>query len=224
MTARPAFVLAGGLSSRMGRDKAGLPWQGRTLLDNALSLLFRAGFSPSMAGLRVPLACGVPVLEDRFKDSGPLGGIEAALRSLHEQDGQVGGPALFLPVDLPLLAPELLHAMWERAGITGAWATVPSCEGREQPLCAVYHSRLAPGVAAALAGGDRKVMRVMRNLCAAAPPDIFRVEALAPVYGWQTPHRWFANLNTAADLARLEPALARSFAADARVVDTPQSI
>ena len=122
MTARPAFVLAGGLSSRMGRDKAGLAWQGGTLLDNALSLLVRAGFTPAVAGLRVPVACGVPVLTDRFEDIGPLGGIEAALSSLELQASGAAmhpAPALFIPVDLPLLSLDLLQVMWERAMVTG---------------------------------------------------------------------------------------------------------
>jgi molybdopterin-guanine dinucleotide biosynthesis protein A len=37
------IVLAGGLSSRMGRDKALLPWQGRTLLEHMRGLLMQAG-------------------------------------------------------------------------------------------------------------------------------------------------------------------------------------
>jgi molybdopterin-guanine dinucleotide biosynthesis protein A len=210
MTARPAFVLAGGLSSRMGRDKAGLAWQGGTLLGNALSLLVRAGFTPAVAGLRIPGACGVPVLLDRFEDSGPLGGIETALRSLASRaSGAAVSPA-----------PALLRVMWERALSTGAWATVPSCEGREQPLCAVYDARLAPGIAEALAGGDRKVMRVFQNLVPAERFDSFRVEALAPLHGWQSPQRWFANLNTPADLVGAE----RSFAVEALVLHTPESI
>jgi molybdopterin-guanine dinucleotide biosynthesis protein A len=223
MTARPAFVLAGGLSSRMGRDKAGLAWQGGTLLGNALLLLVRAGFTPAVAGLRIPGACGVPVLLDRFEDSGPLGGIETALRSLASRASGAAvspAPALFVPVDLPLLSPDLLRVMWERALSTGAWATVPSCEGREQPLCAVYDARLAPGIAEALAGGDRKVMRVFQNLVPAERFDSFRVEALAPLHGWQSPQRWFANLNTPADLVGAE----RSFAVEALVLHTPESI
>ena len=37
------IVLAGGLSSRMGRDKALLPWQGRTLLEHMRGVLKQAG-------------------------------------------------------------------------------------------------------------------------------------------------------------------------------------
>ena len=37
------IVLAGGLSSRMGRDKALLPWHGRTLLEHMRGLLLQAG-------------------------------------------------------------------------------------------------------------------------------------------------------------------------------------
>lgn len=35
------IVLAGGLSSRMGRDKALLPWKGRTLLEHMRGLLLQ---------------------------------------------------------------------------------------------------------------------------------------------------------------------------------------
>ena len=44
------IVLAGGLSSRMGRDKAMLPWQGRTLLEHMRGLLMLAGVAAAQFG------------------------------------------------------------------------------------------------------------------------------------------------------------------------------
>ena len=179
----------------MGRDKAQLAFQGRTLLDHAFAKLTEAGFSAAIAGLRTPTH---PFLPDNFPESGPLGGMEAALGSLAGEPPQ---PVLFIPVDLPLLPAEFLCALYDRANTTGALATVPFAQGRPQPLCAVYGSSLASGIRAALAGGDGKVMRVMRAL-AGASLDTPRVEALAPLHGWEA-HRWFTNLNTPEDYVGL---------------------
>ncbi len=180
----------------MGRDKAQLPFAGGTLLDHALSKLTEAGFAPSIAGLRTATH---PYLPDNYPGSGPLGGIEAALRSLQSERPQ---PVLFLPVDLPMLPAEFLGFLYRRAETTGALATIPFAQGRPQPLCAVYPSSFAPGIRAALEGGDRKVMRVLRALSGPAL-DTPQVEALAPLHGWE-PHRWFTNLNTPTDYAWLE--------------------
>src|SRR6185436_18703729 len=63
-----AVVLAGGLSTRMGRDKAQLRWGRQTLLQRAME---RAG------------ALGWPVTvirQDRVPRRGPLGGIDTAFR------------------------------------------------------------------------------------------------------------------------------------------------
>lgn len=209
---RHAFVLAGGRSSRMGRSKAQLSWGGATFLEHTLGMLSRAGFTPAVAGLREPAACGFPVVADRFEDSGPLGGIEAGLRSLGEA---ADVSVLFMAVDLPRMPPELPRLLWDRAAATGALATVPSIGGRAQPLCAVYHSSLAKGIGEALKSGDRKVMRVMQQL-APRSFDVFRVEALAPALGWTGTHTWFANLNTPADLAHLRS----GFAPETRSVNT----
>ncbi len=180
----------------MGRDKAQLPFAGRTLVDHALAKLGESGFEAAAAGLRTPTR---PFLADNFSEAGPLGGIEAALSSLSSEPAQ---PVLFMPVDLPLLPAAFLRALHRRAGSTGALATVPFAQGRPQPLCAVYCSSLAPGIRTALAGGDRKVMRVVRALAGPAF-DSPRVEALAPLYGWEA-HRWFTNLNTPEDYLWLQ--------------------
>jgi len=202
-------VLAGGQSSRMGRDKAQLPFRDTTLLKHALGTLRSAGFTPAVAGLRgdetLISPCVAPCIPDTFVDAGPLGGIEAALRSLSDQPPQ---PVLFVPVDLPLLPKEFLEILFERAAHSGAWATIPFATGRPQPLCAVYDSSLAGGIAKALANGDRKVMRVLRKLAPGQHFDSMRVEALVPLHHWKDAHRWFTNLNTPADWEALASATA----------------
>jgi molybdenum cofactor guanylyltransferase len=74
-----AFVLAGGRSTRMGRDKALLELEGHPLIDHALAKLRALGFSPRIAGSRPDLASFAPFVPDNYPQQGPLGGIEAAL-------------------------------------------------------------------------------------------------------------------------------------------------
>ena len=53
------IVLAGGLSSRMGRDKALLPWHGRTLLEHTLDRLrSEAAFAHLCGAAPVPASSG----------------------------------------------------------------------------------------------------------------------------------------------------------------------
>ncbi len=66
------IVLAGGLSTRMGRDKALLPWQGRTLLEHMRGLLMQAGAREVWVSGNYPAFGGVP---DRVARCGPLGGL-----------------------------------------------------------------------------------------------------------------------------------------------------
>ena len=208
-TEQRAFVLAGGLSSRMGSDKAKLPFDGSTMLTLLLDRLRKAGFRPTVAARRSQFGeqsstpCGAPVVEDRFAEAGPLGGLEAALRSFAVAPGEPGQAVLFVAVDLPLLPARLLHLLWQRAQWTGALATVPFVAGKPQPLCAVYRTEMAAGIAAALARGERKVMQVVRGLAPGQLFDPLRIEAVAPLQGWRCPERWFTNVNTPGEYAAL---------------------
>jgi molybdenum cofactor guanylyltransferase len=200
-----AFVLAGGQSTRMGRDKALLQFRGGPLIEHALVNLRALGFSPRIAGTRPDLGAYAPIIPDNYPGSGPLAGIEAAL-SASDTD-----LSLFLPIDLPLLPLEFLRWMIARAFETSALATIPSLQGHPQPLCAVYHHRLLPYVQSALAAGDRKVIRVVENAAVAISSklDRFNIETIAACLDFSASlpvHRWFQNLNTPADLqiAQLE--------------------
>ena len=101
-TAIAGIVLAGGLSSRMGRDKALLPWRGKPLLLHMRDLLLAAGADPVRISGDYPAHGGLP---DAVPRCGPLGGLHTAIAGLPD------GPAWVLPVDMPRLSVALLHQL-----------------------------------------------------------------------------------------------------------------
>lgn len=202
-----AFVLAGGASTRMGRDKALLEISGRPLIALALDKLSALGLAhqPRIAGSRPDLAPFAPVVPDNFPGCGPLAGIEAAMTA---SDADLH---LFLPVDLPNLPVKFLAWMAHRAESSQAAATIPLLASRPQPLCAVYRRTLLPGLRSALEAGRYKVISAIES-AAASSIDAFEVESLAssliPETWPSAPplHDWFRNLNTPDEYARLAAA------------------
>src|SRR6185437_8626930 len=73
------YVLAGGKSSRMGRDKAMLELAGKPLVQRAVEKLRRVCAEVFVVGNRPELEAYAPVVQDLHEECGPLGGIEAAL-------------------------------------------------------------------------------------------------------------------------------------------------
>ena len=204
-----AFVLAGGQSTRMGRDKALLAIDGRPLVEHALELLRSLGLSPRICGSRSDLVRFAEVVPDNFPQSGPLAGIEAALAV---SDSELN---LFVPVDLPGLPRGFLQWMMTRAERSQAIATIPRYGGRFQPLCAVYSRRLLDGLRRSLATGDCKVIVALHEAaaCLGEALDAFDVESVAsalPPAEWPSHPPladWFRNVNTPADYESLRAAL-----------------
>jgi molybdopterin-guanine dinucleotide biosynthesis protein A len=127
------FVLAGGKSTRMGRDKAALLLEGRTLLEHALRTVRQACGSALVLGSRELYGhYGAEVVEDIFPGCGPLSGIHAALTHTRTEFN------LIIAVDTPFLSAFFLRFMVERAVVSGATVTTPEIAGYRQPLCSVY--------------------------------------------------------------------------------------
>jgi len=200
-----AFVLAGGHSRRMGRDKALIEWEGSTLIERALRSLQGVASQVRIVGDREDLARFAPVVFDTFPGSGPLGGIHAALASsTHDWN-------VFLPVDLPLLPAGFLTWMLQRVALTEAVATIPVAAGLMQPLCGVYHRSLESSLRAVLTAGH---FRTIEGIQAAANrvdwseprTDVFRVESLAAAENFggiaatSSVQLWFENMNEPIDL------------------------
>ncbi|MGA9963586.1 MAG: molybdenum cofactor guanylyltransferase, partial [Terriglobales bacterium] len=114
-----AFVLAGGKSSRMGSDKAFLRLGDETLLSQALKLTSAVVSEVCIVGDAKKFAAFGRVVEDVYRERGPLGGIHAAL------SGSTTELNLMLAVDLPFVTQKLLQYLLSRALESGAMVTVP---------------------------------------------------------------------------------------------------
>lgn len=146
-----AFVLAGGKSTRMGKDKAFLELKGQPLLANALELARAVAREVRVVGDAAKFGEFGTVVEDIYPDCGPLGGIHAALRSSATELN------LMIGVDLPLLEVRLLRYLAQTAQHSGAVVTVPRVAGHYEPLCAVYRKGFAAFAEDALATGRNKI-------------------------------------------------------------------
>jgi molybdopterin-guanine dinucleotide biosynthesis protein A len=202
------WVLAGGRSLRMGRDKAAAELGGRPLLEHMLEKLRALGLRARVAGLCEPVdEVPAEVLPDSHPRCGPLSGMETAL-------GESGADmVLLVGVDLPLLETGFLAWMLRRAEATGAVATIPQLLGEPQPLCAVYRRELLRGVTDALEAGDYKVMVAVERALSSDEIDCFDTERVAATGAWRSrraTHWQFMNCNTPEDLA-----LAQTMAAQA---------
>lgn len=154
------FVLAGGRSSRMGRDKASLVWDGKSLLVRAVAVV--QGVTGVIAIVGDPALHDIdslPVISDRIRGAGPLGGIEAALAWSSAEWN------LVVACDMPALEPGILRTILDRAvSLPECDAVIPVSAGIPQPLCAAYHRRTLPSLQAALAAGTFKMMEVLESV------------------------------------------------------------
>lgn len=111
------IVLAGGLSTRMGTNKALLPYQGKRLIDHMIELVRDAlsdtGVGPAQVHIsgKIPNYPGipnVPSVHDQIKGIGPIGGIATVLNQVRMTPVT---HLIFVPVDMPALTPALLKSL-----------------------------------------------------------------------------------------------------------------
>jgi molybdopterin-guanine dinucleotide biosynthesis protein A len=183
-----AFILAGGKSTRMGADKAFVIFDGRTLLALALEVVRSVTSDVRIVGDASKFASFASVVEDEFRECGPLGGIHAALRASQTELNVV------LAVDLPFVSAALLQYLIRRAReCASAGVTVAQAGGGWQPLCAVYRREFADAAEQALRAGRYRIDALFE----AARTQVIGVEELEAA-GFSA--KMFRNLNTREEL------------------------
>ncbi len=178
-------ILAGGMSSRMGKDKASLFLDGESLLLRARNALLKAGCHEVLLSGHVRPEWESRVVPDRFSQVGPVGGIVSTLQALTESANS-SITVLFVPVDAPLLSSDLLLSMLAAASDNG-------CRIDSSPLPAVVKTtdtvsaRCEAIVADIQAGRSCSVKRFME------PLELASIHATAAI------KKQLINVNTPAE-------------------------
>lgn len=167
MTTQPVLVVnAGGASARMGQPKALLPVPPANMpliqhIIERLRPLVQPGILVVANDLDVTAAlsgdASLRVVTDAWEGVGALAGIATTLT-------KIGGWALVVACDLPLVSPALcahlisLTAERDPATALEQWdAVVPYVNGYAEPLHALYHRRCIPAILARIRRQDYRV-------------------------------------------------------------------
>lgn len=140
---RALVILCGGLSTRMGCDKAFLPFGASSLLNYQITR-FRPYFDKIYVSVPAhnerPVdytgRFGCPAVEDEFSNLGPIGGLYSCLRAIPEDI------LFFTSVDAPFTDPSLAVTLCDRLSNADAGhirtCTIENPSGQIQPLFAAY--------------------------------------------------------------------------------------
>ena len=150
-----AVILAGGRSSRFGRDKAAVQFDGLSLLEHVLNGLPKH-CAETVLVLREEQPgpqCPVDrvVFDDPVLPDGPLRGIITGLEAINCEWAWV------VACDLPGILPTVLEAL-AVARTPDALGVIPEWGGRIQPLCALYSRAALPVLREAAEAGSRSVV------------------------------------------------------------------
>lgn len=147
-----AVILAGGKSSRMGRDKAFLEIGGQTLLARQIQLVREVGAAEVFISGRADTDYSMfdgRVLLDELPDAGPLAGIARALAAMKSP------LLLVLAVDLPEVTAPLLRRLAAHGLENGG--SIPRSSGQVEPLAAFYPKAACSLAETLLRDGDNSV-------------------------------------------------------------------
>lgn len=182
-----AIILAGGKSSRMGRDKNLVEFDGEPLLARAARLLGGL-FAEVIVVTNQPVPFdlnGAKIVRDEVPYQGPLGGISTGLKASSHEDNFV------VAVDMPFISLDVLEYL---SGFAGkADVVVPQTTNGLEPLFAFYNKRSLPAIEKALAQGERKIISIFPELTV-------RTVGLVKMGELNGADTTFLNINTERDL------------------------
>jgi molybdenum cofactor guanylyltransferase len=194
-----SIIVAGGTSSRLGRNKAIQVVQGKSLIQRVvdrIAILSNEVIIATARGEAIPCSSKVRIrtVADIYSSKGPLGGIHSGLTASSSPQ------AIIVGCDTPFLSVSLLEYMTQ---ICPAFdIVVPRIKNEVEPLCAVY-SKNCLGPIKELLERDERQIRVLFDMVKVKYVEEDEIDNFDPQ------HLSFFNINSQKDLE-----LARKLAVD----------
>ncbi len=149
-------IIAGGKSTRMGKDKAMLLFKEQTLLQHAIDLLKPFGNQLYVSSNVKYTDLKVALVSDVIKDIGPIGGIYSLLKEMKTKK------LLLTAVDTPLLTPEIIQYLLDNYDKKAEITALKTTDGL-QMLVGIYDKSLVPIIEKQIAKGDYKLAHLIAN-------------------------------------------------------------
>ena len=196
------IVLAGGMSRRLGRDKAVEPVGGEPLIRRVIGRLATVTdqtvvvVGDAERGSELPLPESAKIAVDLYPGAGSLGGIFTGLSATSANWGMV------VACDMPFLNLDLLERLLEMRN--GSDAVVPMLDGRPEPTHAIYSRECIPHIEPLLKANELKIAGFF---------DRVRVKYVgeAQIESSDPDHLSFFNVNTESDLVRALAVVAQGY-------------
>ncbi len=179
-----AIILAGGKSSRLGRDKCDCVFEGQTFLNRQINKIESLGIKDIYVSGYRGLLCDREIVSDDYH-LGPISGIYTCIDKIKNEK------ALVLSVDVPLIPETELIRLIEYSLTATKPITVMSHNNKIEPLIAVYDKSIKPSVEEIVKSGSDYSMKHLMN-----------------VAGYETyisceDDKYFININYEEDLQKL---------------------
>jgi len=172
------YILAGGQSRRMGRNKALIRYCGKTIIEYVLAAI-PAPFEriKIITNEKEPFAfLPVALIADIYPHLGPISGIHAGLLDSSFQYN------FFIACDMPLISSEVIEVILNRHKDEDIFG-LQSPRGAE-PLCTIYSKNCVPVVEHQIACGNYS----LHNLFKKVPSVFIEPPDSAGLFNINTPH------------------------------------
>lgn len=153
-----AVIFAGGKSSRMGKDKALLPFSNHTTLASyqyaRLSKLFKKVYVSVKSN---KFDFDVNIIEDKYNNSSPLVALVSIFETLDEDE------IFILSVDSPFVGSDIIEKLYVESKEKSVCIVARSAYGLE-PLCGIYRRSILEKAKEALLQNNHRLVYLLKEV------------------------------------------------------------